>query len=80
MKEAREGLSHLVNRVAYAKERIALARQNKPMAVLVSVEDALFLEAFEERADKEDLELWARTHKPENAISWREAKKMLKGQ
>lgn len=49
--EARRNLADLINRVAYARERIRLGRRGKTVAVIVPVEDADLLEALEDRMD-----------------------------
>lgn len=51
--EARQALSDILNRVAYGGDRIALCRRGKPVAVVVSVEDAALLEELEDRMDLE---------------------------
>ena len=51
MAKARKNLTELVSRVAYGGERIAIARRNKNLAVLVSVEEAALLEELEDRMD-----------------------------
>lgn len=76
MRQARENLADLVNRVAYGRERISLSRQNKPVAVLVSIEDAQLLEALEAKADLQDLEEIAARGKLET-VSWEDARKEL---
>lgn len=76
MREARENLADLVNRVAYGRERISLSRQNKPVAVLVSLEDAQLLESLETRADLQDLEDIAKRGVLET-VSWEDARKEL---
>jgi prevent-host-death family protein len=52
--EFRKGASEALNRVAYQGSRIVLHRRNKDVAVLVSVEDAAFLQELEDREDLED--------------------------
>lgn len=76
MRQARENLADLVNRVAYGHERISLSRQNKPVAVLVSLEDAQLLEALEAQADLQDLEEIVNRGKLET-VSWEDARKEL---
>lgn len=49
--QAREDLADLLNRVAYAGERVVLHRRGKNVAALVSMEDLEMLEAMEERQD-----------------------------
>jgi prevent-host-death family protein len=51
--QAREEFAELLNRVAYAGERVVLHRRGKNVAALVSMEDLEALEAMEERADNE---------------------------
>lgn len=53
MAEARKKLTDLVGRVAYGGEHIAISRRNKPLAVLVTVEEAALLEEIEDRMDVE---------------------------
>jgi prevent-host-death family protein len=53
---ARANFSELVNRAAYAKERVVLTRHGKPVAVMVSLED---LEALERLEDEQDAQLAA---------------------
>ena len=49
--EARSKLGALVNEASYKGERIAIYRNGKPAAVLVSVEDAQLLSELEDRID-----------------------------
>ena len=49
--EARSKLGMLVNEASFKGERIAIYRNGKPAAVLVSVEDAALLEELEDRVD-----------------------------
>ena len=52
--EARDSLAELVNRAAFGKERVLLARRGKPVAALVPVEDLEALEALEDERDLAD--------------------------
>lgn len=45
--EARADLANLVNEVVYRGERIALTRHGKPLAVLISVDEAEMLTTSE---------------------------------
>ncbi len=49
--EARDDFAELVNRVAYGRERVRVARRGRDMAVLVPVEDLQLLEALEDELD-----------------------------
>ncbi|MDO8304093.1 MAG: type II toxin-antitoxin system Phd/YefM family antitoxin [Sedimentisphaerales bacterium] len=48
---ARQELPELVNKVAYGGERICLKRRNKPLAVLVSLDDLKLIEYLEDQLD-----------------------------
>lgn len=49
--EARDGLAELVNRVAYARERVRLVRRGRELAAVVPMEDIELLEALEDELD-----------------------------
>jgi prevent-host-death family protein len=51
--EARDGLAELVNRVAYARERVRLVRRGRELAAVVPMEDVELLEALEDEFDLE---------------------------
>ncbi len=48
--EAREKWADLVNRVQYGGERVVIEKRGQPVAVMVSVEEAAFLDEMEDRA------------------------------
>lgn len=50
--DARDGLDALVDRVGETGERIVLTRNGKPVAALVHVDDAIYVQALEGRADR----------------------------
>ena len=52
--EARKQFSEILNRAAYAKERVVLTRRGKPLAAVVPIEDIEALEAMEDRLDIEE--------------------------
>lgn len=52
--EARERFADVVNRAAYGKERVALLRHGKQVAVVVPIEDLALLERLEEQIDLTD--------------------------
>lgn len=70
----RQGISDALNRVAYTGERISIRRYGKPIAALVSVEDADLLDAFEDRLD---LAAAKKALKEKGSIPWAEVKKRL---
>ena len=49
--EAREAFADLVNRVAYAKERIIVTRHGKRVAAIIPMEQVEFLERAEDEFD-----------------------------
>ncbi|MBI4005041.1 MAG: type II toxin-antitoxin system Phd/YefM family antitoxin [Gammaproteobacteria bacterium] len=49
--DARTGLSEIINRTAYRKERVVLTRRGKQVAAVVPIEDLELLEAIEDRLD-----------------------------
>ena len=54
MKEAKEELSELVNRVIHNNERIILSRRGKEIAALVPLEDLQHLQASQSKHDLEE--------------------------
>ncbi|TAK36523.1 MAG: type II toxin-antitoxin system Phd/YefM family antitoxin [Chloroflexota bacterium] len=54
--EARDQFSDVVNRAAYAKERIVLTRRGKPFAAVVPIEDLELIERLEDEVDIRDAE------------------------
>ncbi|HLQ43123.1 MAG TPA: type II toxin-antitoxin system prevent-host-death family antitoxin [Planctomycetaceae bacterium] len=54
IKEIRDNLADALNKVAYAGERVVLARRGKGVAALVSMEDLELLEKLEDEADVRD--------------------------
>jgi prevent-host-death family protein len=53
LSKAREELAEVVDRVADQDERIVIGRRGKPVAVLISMRDAEWLEAIEDYIDVE---------------------------
>ena len=52
--DARANFADLVNRSAYGKERIAIARRGKALVALVPIEDLEIIEAVEDQLDLEE--------------------------
>lgn len=50
---ARGNLSDILNKVAFGGERVFLERHGKPVAAVVSIEDAELLERLEDEMDLE---------------------------
>ena len=51
--EARDTLAEVIGRVQYGGERVTISRRGKLVAVVVSVADAAWLEAMEDKIDVE---------------------------
>jgi prevent-host-death family protein len=52
MKDARGELAELLNKVAYAHERVAITRHRKNVAYLVSEEDMKLIRFIEDKIDR----------------------------
>jgi prevent-host-death family protein len=49
--DVRDNLAEVINRVAYAGERVVLRRRRKRVVAIVSLEDLQLLQAMEDQAD-----------------------------
>jgi len=49
--EARESFAELVNRAAYGRERVLVARRGRAIAAIVPIEDVELLERLEDASD-----------------------------
>lgn len=72
-REAREEFADLLNRAAYARERVVITRNGRPIAAVISTADLKLLEALEDAADAETLRA-ARQADDGERVSWREVK------
>jgi prevent-host-death family protein len=70
----RKSISDLGNKVAYTGERICVQRNDKPLFVVVPVDDAELLDYLE---DKIDLEAIKEALKKKDFVPWEKAKKEL---
>ena len=70
----RQGIADAMNTVAYTGQRISIRRHGKPVAVLVSVEDAAVLEALE---DSVDMAAAKKALKEKGNIPWAVVRKRL---
>ncbi len=69
--KARNNLADAINRVSYGGERVVFARRGKPVAVLVSPEDAALLESLEDESDMQEAVKALREYKrnPASAVT-----------
>jgi prevent-host-death family protein len=72
--KARGAFSETVNRVAYGKERVVLARRGKAIAAIVPVDDLELLERLEDRIDLEDARRALADPKNRKSIPWKKLK------
>jgi prevent-host-death family protein len=70
---ARSEFADIVNRAAYAGERVIVHRRKKPVAAVVPLEDLALLEELEDRMDLEE----ARKRLKEPTVPWSKIKKDL---
>ena len=75
--EARNRFSELINRAAFAKERLVLTRRGKKLVALVPIEDVNLLEALEDRIDLEEARLALAEAKRKGTVPWEKIKKEL---
>ena len=54
--DARERFAEILNRVAYAKDRVRITRRGKEIAAVVPIEDLEFIEKLEDQIDLQDAE------------------------
>ena len=71
---ARQQFADIINRSAYAKERIVLTRRGKDLAAVVPIEDLKLLEEIEDRID---LEAARKALKESGSIPWEKVKAEL---
>jgi prevent-host-death family protein len=68
----RKDFAEVLNKVAYAKERIVLQRHGKDVAAVVPIEDLQLLEDLE---DKIDAKLAKKARKEKGFVPWEKIKK-----
>jgi len=54
--DAREQLAEVLNRVAYAKDRVRITRRGKEIAAVVPIEDLELIEKLEDKIDLQEAE------------------------
>jgi prevent-host-death family protein len=77
--KAREDLAEMLNRVAYAHERLVIERRGKNLAALIPMEDLELLELLEDKIDvaaarKAIADAKANGEQP---LAWKDVKKKL---
>jgi prevent-host-death family protein len=66
--DARDQFADVLNRAAYGKERVVLARRGKPVAAIVPIDDIKALEALDDARDsaliRKRIKEWERDGRP----------------
>jgi prevent-host-death family protein len=75
--EARENLAEVINRVAYAKDRVRITRRGKQVAAMVPIEDLELLERMEDEIDIREAKKALADARKHGTIPWEEVKKDL---
>ena len=80
-REARASFSDLINRAAYAKERVMITRKGKKMAAIIPVELYTLLESvleeFEYKNDVEEARAALAEVETEGTVPWEKIKSEL---
>ena len=69
--DAREKLADVLNRVAYAKDRVRITRRGKEVAAVVPIEDLELIERLEDEIDIREAEKALREAKKKGTIPLR---------
>ncbi len=75
--QARSRFSEVVNRAAFASERVVLTRRGKRFAAVVPIEDLDFREELEDQADAQDYRAAIRAARGKPTVRWEDLKKQL---
>ena len=75
--QVRKRLAEVIDRAAFGKERVILARRGKAVAAIVSLEDLELLDALEDKMDLENARAALIKAEKEGTVSWEEFKREL---
>jgi prevent-host-death family protein len=75
--EAREKLADVINRVAYAKDRVRITRRGKQVAAVIPIEDLEILEHMENQVDIREAKKALAEARKHGTIPWDEVKRDL---
>ena len=75
--EARENLADVLNRVAYAKERVRIMRRGKAIAAVVPIEDIELIERLEDEVDIREARKSLAEAEKEGSTPWEQVKREL---
>ena len=75
--DAREQLAHVLNRVAYAGDRVRITRRGKAVAAVVPIEDLELIERLENEIDIREAEKSLREARKKGTISLEKVREEL---
>jgi prevent-host-death family protein len=75
--DARENLADVLNRVAYAKDRVRITRRGKEVAAIVPIEDLELIERLEDEIDIREAEKALREAKKKGTITLQKVREEL---
>ncbi len=75
--DVRNNFADVLNRAHYAKERVVITRNGKPLAALISAEDLELLQALEDAADLREVRKARAEVKIKGTVPLGEIKKQL---
>jgi prevent-host-death family protein len=75
--EARERMADVLNRVAYAKDRVRITRRGKEVAAVVPIEDLELIERLEDEIDIREAKKALADVRKHGTIPWEKVKKDL---
>ena len=75
--DARENMAEVLNRVAYAKDRVRITRRGKEVAAVVPIEDLELIERLEDEIDIREAKKALTDVRKHGAVPWEKVKKDL---
>jgi len=75
--EAREKLADVLNRVAYAKDRVRITRRGRDIAAVVPIEDLELIQKIEDEIDIREAKKALEDARLHGTIPWEDVKKDL---
>ena len=75
--DARENMAEILNRVAYAKDRVRITRRGKEVAAVVPIEDLEFIERLEDEIDIREAKKALADVRKHGSIAWEKVKSVL---
>jgi len=75
--DARENLAEVLNRVAYAKDRVRITRRGKAVAAVVPIEDLELIERLEDEIDIREAEKALREARKKGTVPFQQVRDEL---